>query len=86
MPTLTQLAEEALANARLLDAYTTSKGLPPCSLENDTLTFANLPPELKAARSALADGAKTMRLAALGPVNSIMEVLYSVSYIPPPCH
>jgi len=79
MLTLTQLAEQALPNAKLVDAYIPSKGLAPTSLNNDTLTLANLPPDMRAAQRALADASQNMKLLARGSVDSIIEILYSVS-------
>jgi len=79
MPTLTELAEQALVNAKRLDAYTASKGLPSASLDDDTLTGSQLPPELQLARDELADSAQIMKRIALGPLRSLIEILYSVS-------
>ncbi|KAI9036835.1 putative O-methyltransferase [Aspergillus affinis] len=81
MPTLTELAEEALAHARRLDAYTAAQGLPPVSLADDTLTSAQLPADLETARSALVDSAQMMKRLAQGPLGNMTEILYSFTDI-----
>ncbi|TVY55663.1 O-methyltransferase gsfB, partial [Lachnellula suecica] len=81
MSTLTELAEKALANAKLLDAYTASQGLPPVSLEKDSLTVANLPPRLHVIRNELADTSQLMKRLALGPVGNMVEILYTFTDI-----
>lgn len=78
MRTLTELAEEALANAKRLDAYTASKGLPPVSLEHDSLELADLPAELQAARNSLADSSQIMKRLAQGPVHTMIEIMFAV--------
>ncbi|KAF4635107.1 hypothetical protein G7Y89_g2997 [Cudoniella acicularis] len=81
MPTLTELAENALANAKILDAYVASKGLPPASFENDSLNEAQLPSHLEVARNSLADQCQIIKRLALGPVETMIEILYSFTDI-----
>ena len=77
MSSLTQLAEEILANAKLLDSYTSSNNLPPASFNHDS--FANLPPELQGIRSTVIDSAQTIRQLVMGPTVLASEILHSVS-------
>lgn len=77
MPSLTQIAEEVLANAKRLDEYTASKNLPSASFDNHTL--GDLPSELETIRKALIDSTQTLRSLALGPVGTSIEIAYSVS-------
>lgn len=83
MPTLTELAEESLANAKRLDAYIASKGLPPVSLDHDSFELADLPPELQAVRNSLADSSQLMKRLAQGPIGTMIEILYGVRCTPP---
>ena len=78
MPSLTQLAEEVLANAKRLDAYTTSKNLPPVSFDDDCLV--DLPADVDAARKSLIDSTQTLRRLALGPVGTNIDIAYSVRF------
>lgn len=74
---LTKLAEEILANAKLLDSYTSSNNLPPASFNHDS--FENLPPDLQGIRSTVIDSAQTIRKLVLGPTGTATEILHSVS-------
>lgn len=76
MPTLTELAEHALVLAKQLDEYTASNGLPPVSLEQDTL--ADLPQNLRELRHELGDTAQMMKRVACDPVRNLMETMFSV--------
>lgn len=77
MSSLTQLAEEILANAKLLDSYISSNNLPPASFHHDSL--ANLPADLQGCRSTVIDSAQTIRNLVLGPVGLASDVLQGVS-------
>ena len=74
---LTQLAEEILANAKLLDSYTASNNLPPASFDQDS--FATLPPDLQGIRGTVIDSAQTIRKLAMGPTLLATEILHNVS-------
>lgn len=76
MPSLTELAEEILANAKRLDAHLDSRGLPSTSFEKDTLT--DLPLDLGRTRDALIDSTQTLKRLALGPAGVYTEILFSV--------
>lgn len=77
MSSLTQLAEEILANAKRLDSYTSSNNLPPASFDHDS--FSDLPPDLQGIRSTVIDSAQTVRKLVLGPTGLATEILHSVS-------
>ncbi|KAF7587809.1 hypothetical protein BBP40_006690 [Aspergillus hancockii] len=81
MSALTELAEEALEYARRLDDYIRAKGLPPVSIENDSLTTAALPPELQAARDALTDTSHNMKRLAQGPVNLMFDIVFGFTSV-----
>ncbi|KAJ5287206.1 O-methyltransferase [Penicillium angulare] len=76
MTTLTELAEQALVLARRLDDYTASKGLPPVSLDQDTLSLTDLPQELRDARHELGDKAQMIKRLANDPVRNLMETMF----------
>lgn len=77
MPSLTEIAESILADAKRLDAYLSSEGLPSASFEQDTLN--DLPSDLAKCRDALLDSTHALKQLTLGPVGVCMEVLFSVS-------
>lgn len=77
MSTLTEIAEGILANAKRLDAFTSSQGLPSPSFECDTLQ--NLPPDLEQTRNDLVNSTQKLKRLALGPVGVVYEILFSVS-------
>jgi hypothetical protein len=76
MASLTQLAEQALAAARKLDAFTLPRGLPPTSFTNDTLS--DLPPEIEEERKALVDASQAMKRLSLGATGALLETLFTV--------
>lgn len=76
MPSLTELAEEILINAKCLDAYLDSKGLSSTSFEEDTL--GDLPLDLEKTRNALVDSTQALKRLALGPAGVYTEILFSV--------
>ena len=76
MATLTALAEEALQQARLLDAYVLAQGRPLTSFDEDTLT--KLPPDLVEAREALVNSTHTLKRLAIGPVGVLTEIMWAV--------
>ena len=83
MSSLTQIAEEILANVKILDSYISSNNLPPASFNQDS--FENLPPDLQGMRSTVINAAQTIRKLVLGPTGLASEILHSVSG-PPPRH
>jgi hypothetical protein len=82
MPSLTELAEHALALAKRLDSYTDNHNLPPVSLDQDTLSFDKLPQELRDVRHELGDTAQLIKQLANDPVRNLMETMFSVSFGP----
>ncbi len=77
MYSLTQLAEEILANAKLLDSYASSNHLPSASFDHDS--FSSLPSHLQGTRDTIIDTAQTIRQLALGPVGMADDIFQSVS-------
>ena len=77
MASLTSLAEEALAQAKKIDAYCLSEGRPLTSFDSDTLN--DLPPEISAARDGLVNSSHTMKRLALRPLGVITEIMRFVS-------
>ena len=77
MLSLTEIAESILTDAKRLDAYLSSKGLPSSSFERDT--FNDLPGDLAKFRDALLDSTQTLKQLTLGPVGMYIEVLFSAS-------
>lgn len=77
MSSLTEIAESILANAKRLDAYTASKGLPSSSFEHNTLD--DLPADLEQCRNALVDSTQSLKQLALGPMGLCVEISFSVS-------
>ena len=77
MASLTELAERILDRAKRLDAYTTSKGLPPSSFDRHTLF--NLPNEVEEHRRDLVDACQDLKQIGNGPVGQFYEVLFNVS-------
>lgn len=77
MTSLTQLAEENLANAKRLDKYLASNGLPFVSFDHDS--FENFPPELQGTRNEMKNTLKAMKDLVTGPIDSTTEILHSVS-------
>ncbi|CAF9943820.1 MAG: hypothetical protein ALECFALPRED_001439 [Alectoria fallacina] len=77
MASLTALAEDALKQAKLLDAYVAAQGRPNTSFNGDTLT--NLPPDLVEAREALVNSTQTLKRLALGPVGVLTEIMWAFS-------
>ncbi|KAI9755733.1 MAG: hypothetical protein M4579_004163 [Chaenotheca gracillima] len=73
MSSLTEIAEAILANAKSLDQYTSSQGLPSPSFDCDTLGI--LPEEVEAKRKALIDDTQTLKRLALGPTGLYHEIL-----------
>ena len=76
MISLTALAEEALQQAKLLDAYVSAQGRPLTSFDEDTLT--DLPPHMLEARDALVNSTHTLKKLALGPVAALAEIMWAV--------
>ena len=76
MPTLVELAEQILENAKKLEAYTISKSLPSPSLEKDV--FVDLPLEQELVRTSIVDTAQALRRIAAGPAILGTEILHCV--------
>lgn len=77
MSSLTAIAERALAQAKKLDAYSQSRGLPPTHFFYDTL--GDLPKELEENRRELVNASQDLKRLALGPVGMMLETLFTVS-------
>lgn len=77
MSSLTEIAERILINAKHLDSYLSSKGLPPSTFANHTLN--DMPEDFESYRKELVDSTQTLKRLALGPVGLYMEILFSVS-------
>lgn len=76
MASLTALAEEALQQAKVLDAYVLEQGRTPVSFDEDSLTA--LPPELAEARERLVNSSQALKGLALGSVGILTEIMWSV--------
>lgn len=77
MSTLAARAEEILAQAKQLDTYIASSGLPHTSFAHDSLT--ELPAELERVRLDMVNSTQQLKRLAQGAVSSTVEMLYSVS-------
>lgn len=77
MPSLTKIAEGILADAKRIDAYTASKGLPDASFETETLI--DLPDDLEDCRKSLVNSTQELKQLAQGPVGLLLELLFTVS-------
>ena len=77
MATLTALAEEALVQAKKLDAYCVSVGRPLTSFDKDTLD--KLPPDVATARDTLLNSSHTLKRLAQGPLGIFNEYMWVVS-------
>lgn len=75
MSSLTAIAERALAQAKKLDAYSQSRGLPPTHFFYDTL--GDLPKELEENRRELVNASQDLKRLALGPVGMMLETLFT---------
>ncbi len=73
MSSLTEIAEDILANARKMDAYTNT------NLKGGHESLVGLPANIENARLALINSTQTLKRLALGPKGTLMEILYSVS-------
>ena len=76
MPSLTSLAEQALAQAKRIDDYLESKNLPSPSFDHDV--FGDLPAELQNVRSSLASVSNDLKGLTRGPVSSTSDIALSV--------
>jgi hypothetical protein len=77
MPTLTQLAENILANAKRLDEHTASRGLEATSLLQNTLV--DLPDEVETFRKQLVDSTQELKALGQGPIGHLLDILFTVS-------
>lgn len=73
---LTKLAESILENAKCLDQYIASQGLPEASFASDSL--GGLPNHLDRARRNIINASNTMKQLSQGPVPSVFEILQNV--------
>ena len=76
MPSLTSLAEEALAQAKKLDDYLLSQGRSHTSFEDDTLF--DLPSELVKAQELLINSTYTLQRLTLRPQGIFKEIMWAV--------
>lgn len=76
----TALAEEALQQAKLLDAYISAQGRPLTSFDEDTLT--EMRAEMREARDALVDSSHVLKRLALGPAGVLTEIKWAVRFPP----
>ncbi|KAL9005014.1 MAG: hypothetical protein Q9188_002195 [Gyalolechia gomerana] len=74
MASLTSIAEGIVADAKLLDEYTTSKGLGWTSFDNDT--WNDLPSDLEARRKSMIDSLQKLKQLTHGPTGLLLEVLF----------
>lgn len=72
----TQIAEEILAKAKRLDEFTSLKGLPAPTFDQDVLE--SLPADLEETRRILIDSTQTLKRLALGPVGASKDILFGV--------
>jgi hypothetical protein len=77
MPSLTEIAENILKRAKLLDTHLAETGLPSPHFFYDTLT--HLPDHLQEERNALVNEAQDLKRLAMGPVAMMLETLFTVS-------
>ena len=80
MPSLTSIAEDLLVKARQIDAYLEQNHLPEPSFDNDVLM--NLPAELEAVRTSMADGSNDLKNLIRGPVGMTMDIALNVGMVP----
>ena len=73
---LVQLAEELLAQARSLDSYNESCGLPPVSFDHES--FVDLPNDLETCRQAVINISQDIKRLAQGPRDLLFESLNTV--------
>lgn len=76
MSSLTDIAEGILAHAKRLDGFVAEIGLPPTHFFYDTLT--HLPSNVEEERKSLVDAAQDLKRLALGPVATMLEMLFTV--------
>jgi hypothetical protein len=76
MATLTEIAQNILDSARVLDEYTKSQGLDPTSFTEHTLP--TLPRDLEAVRRKLVDSTTELKALAQGPIGQLYDVLFTV--------
>ena len=80
MASLTALAEEALKQAKLLDAYVLAQDRPLTSFDASTLT--DLPPNMSEARKTLVNSAHTLKRLAMEPAGVLSEIVWAVCFAP----
>jgi len=74
MTTLTSIAEKLLAQAKEIDAYAASKGVP---LEAFT-PKSELPEHLQRAREGILNGSTELKRLASGPTLTLEDIAYNV--------
>jgi len=77
MPSLTSLAEQMLAQAKVIDGYLEQKNIPYTSLNEDTLE--SLPEYVQNVRSELLDTSHIFKQLVRGPTHSGLDFAYNVS-------
>ena len=73
---LTRLAEQLLENAKALDAYNQSHGLPPASFDEES--FRDPPLNIENRRRTVISLAQDLKRQAQGPRDLVSDVLNSV--------
>lgn len=73
---LTAIAEQLLADAKVLDAYAASNGLEPTNFTKETLP--DLPLDLEQTRHSIIDHAQNLKRLAQGPRDLLFELLNHV--------
>ncbi|KAL8722885.1 MAG: hypothetical protein Q9225_000718 [Loekoesia sp. 1 TL-2023] len=74
MASLTSIAEGILADAKLLDEYTTSRGLGYANFEEDT--WSGLSSDLEGRRKSMVDSLQRLKQLVHGPTGLLLEVLF----------
>ena len=77
MPSLTEIAEGILADAKRIDASLSSQNLPSTSFDKDTLS--SLSHDIDPIRKSLVDSTQALKRLTLGPVAHQLEICFGVS-------
>ena len=76
MPSLTSLAEQMLAQAKVIDGFLEQKNIPYTSFDEDTLE--SLPEEIQKVRWDLLDTSHIFKQLVRGPAHSGLDIAFSV--------
>jgi hypothetical protein len=77
MASLTSIAQNLLAQAKIIDAWVKAEGLSPVSFDDDILK--NLPTHLQGAREELINGGTDLTNLARGPESVSINIIMNVS-------